>query len=89
MTHKRRASRNFEESSPLIKEVNIYYFEIRPQLRSIKKVQREYRKHCFSNHLCRVPNILVFRRIVKRFEESGSVRPQVPKGLKGLSIEEV
>ena len=76
----RRPNRRFRKNSPFNGEQAAFILIKFEQSKSIKEVQRAFRKGFYTKNLREVPNILAFTRIMQRFKEESALRPQVPAG---------
>ena len=73
-------NRCFRKNSPFNGQQAAFILTEYVQSKSIKEVQRKFRKEFYPNNPREVPNILAFTRILKRFQEESALRPQVPAG---------
>ena len=76
----RSPNRRFRKNSPFNGEQAAFILTKYEQSKSIKEVQRAFRKGFYPKNPREVPNILAFTRIMQRFKEESALRPQVPAG---------
>ena len=68
--------RHFNKCSPFNQEQATFIVFKFGELQSIKRTQRAFRMKFFPKHPRRVPDILAFRRILDRFKNHATVKPQ-------------
>ena len=62
-------NRRFRKNSPFNGEQAAFILTKYEQSKSIKEVQRAFRKGFYPKNLCEAPNILAFTRNMQRFKE--------------------
>ena len=76
----RSPNRHFRKNSPFNGKQAAFILSKYEEFKSIKEVQRAFRKEFYPKKPRQVPNILAFTRILKRFKEESALRPRVPAG---------
>ena len=71
---------NFKKYSPFNGQYALFIIVKYEQSKSIKKIQRAFRREFYPKAPRKVPNIVAFTRILKRFKEETALEPQAPTG---------
>ena len=82
----RSPNRHFRKNSPFNGKQAAFILSKYEELKSIKEVQRAFRKEFSPKKPREVLNILAFTRIIKRFKEESALRPRVPAGRSSESL---
>ena len=83
----RSPSRQFRKNSPFNRQQVSFIVVKYEQSKSIKAVQRAFRREFYPKSTRKVPNILSFTRTLKRFKEETALWPQVPGGRTSESLQ--
>ena len=81
--------RRFQSNSPFTKDQSTWVILQSDKLKTLSAVRRAFRLKFFPKNPKQVPKLEAFRRIIKRFKDSGSVRPIVSPGRLSPTTEEV
>ena len=81
--------RHFRSTGPFSKDEAKWVILKYEELKSVQNVRRAFRKQFYPSHPKKVPGRWAFERLLERFKDTGSLKPEKPTGRRPITKEQV